>query len=198
MKPKKKINRSFLKQMLILAVLAAPFLYVICTVFLEPVVPRTRTYFKDYETFRSATEMGYLPEALPESAQNVCYCYNVNFFKKGSGYSCTLNTEDYEAVFETYLDNFMDKFNTFPQNQIYSKYVYNAVNKQTVSYENDFNGKLAFLKKILTTDNSNDYYYLTYIEIESGSAIEIYGIIMNDNKNQLVEFQYREPIGPAF
>ena len=196
MKSKKKINRSFLKQMLILAILAAPFLYVICTVFLEPVVPRTRTYFKDYETFRSKAYMGYFPEVLPESASNVSYCYHVNFFKKGSGYSCILNAKDYDDSFDTRLNDFVNNFSHF--SQIHSQYVYSGTNRKVVSFENDFNGRLNFLKKILTTDNSNDYYYLTYIEVEAGDALELHGIIMNDNKNQLVEFQYREPIDSAW
>ena len=202
-KNKKIIKSPFLKQMLqlalILAVPSIPFLWVICTVFLEPVVPRTRTYFKDYEAFHSKAYMGYFPKALPESAQDVNYCYHVDFFKKGSGYSCILTSEDYEAVFEVRFEEFINKFKSFPpQEQIYSQYVYNGVDKKTVLYESDFNGKVDFLKKLLTADNTSDYYYLAYIEYRNGDALEISGIIMNDTQKQLVEFFYREPIGPAW
>ncbi|MDE7367250.1 MAG: hypothetical protein K2N24_07840, partial [Lachnospiraceae bacterium] len=75
---------------------------------------------------------------------------------------------------------------------------YNGVDKKTVLYENDFSGKVDFLKKLLTADNTSDYYYLAYIEYRNGDALEISGIIMNDTQKQLVEFFYREPIDGAW
>ncbi len=198
MKSKKnnKHKWSFIKQMLILAVLAAPFLYVICVVFLEPVVPRTRTYFKNHQKFCEVVGVYYLRRTLPESAQNVKYCYSVNFFKKGSGYCCVLSDEEYGTIPEECLNHLVTKCENL--SGIATQYIANSDEQKQVLYETDFDGTLHFLEKLISEEQKDNYYYLCYYEFKLSDEHLIFGVIVNDVTNQLIEFQYREPIGPAW
>ncbi len=201
MKSKKnnKHKWSFIKQMLILAVLAAPFLYVICVVFLEPVVPRTRTLFGNYESFCKTTKSWFFYDELPSSAQKVKYYYHVAFWQRDIGYISTMNDEDYEYALTTHKDDFINEFTSIHpfEKFILSQYVHNE-DKKIVSLDTDFNGRLIYLQRFCNSEEINNYYYLAYFEHDSSDYYQLYGIIVNDTTKEVIEFHYQEPYEELF
>lgn len=214
---KKKPKFLVLKTLIFILIIAQ--CYAAWHVFIKDIVPITKTNFENYDDFKQKGYSEYFYNELPLSASNIKYFYHEEFLFDKKVYSCILSDEDYLLAIEdraSHLDEeFKDAGNLFDIDSIEEEdehfkqyleennrsivvdnYSFNGKNKLFIKNEKTYKEYLEdfVIEVIQDKDSLNNYYYLSYYNLEYGNVRLIYGAIANDKNNEIVEFSYEEKL----
>lgn len=159
---------------------------VLWAVALKDIVPMTKQKFNGYSDFREKVECPFFADSLPESAEKAKYYQHSGWFKKTCGYSAILSYEDYCE----WKKNSEERYHLYNTNAVTEFYQYSSYDKKSLYSFFPEEDELGFLNDFCSNDKSN-YYIFSEIR-EYNSAYDYhYGIICNDNKNEIIEFYYK-------
>ena len=163
-------------------------------IFLKDIVPMSRHNFKDFKSFRAESGSPFFSEELPGSATDVEYYWHSGWFIKTSGYRARLSADDY------------DKWKKAAELR-YNGYRSSATTEY-YKYDDNLSEKKIDLKKLgddgigfaegLCGDSAENCY--VFLSVKSYSSVYRYyfGIICNDDTNEIIEFYYKNSNSNSF
>lgn len=154
--------------------------------FLSSFVPRHRTSFGDYDSFRKKAEGSGLALQLPESAYDIKYYWGVDRFVKVAGYGTSLSDEDYENVKLETIKRYKEAYEGHVGVTLY---LYSeSVEKDWVQEEwlEKYNIEEAE-ELLLKDDKIEDYYILSYEYTDSDRITYFSCMLCNDSSKRIIE-----------
>lgn len=193
-KEKKKLSARIIDGVtwLLIFCIIFSFAQAFWTVFLTDFVPRHRTWFWSYESFRKKVQSG-LPLQLPQSAENEKYYWSVNRFVHVFGYGVTLSDEDYEEMKAEAIERYRSNFGTSGPTSSKTFYLdTESTDKIWVQEEwLDFHGIEEAEYLLLENESIGDYYILVYNYINNDSDNHLSCILCNDSSQRIIEMDHR-------
>lgn len=166
--------------------------WVMWDAFLSEVIPHSRTWFWNYESFRKKIASPQFSKSLPDSADDVEYYWYEGMFVDRAGYYMTLSDADYISTKEELLLSYKDSFDERFSVDFYFDDLGN--NRYLEVCQLEENG-IVFLDELLPeSQNINDFYYLAYDGRNEGSRVTYNAVICNDSSNSIIELYYMRPI----
>ena len=164
------------------------FFWAIWEAFLDPVVPQTRVWFKDYQTFREYGEKLGFPASLPESQENIKYYYHSEWFQYLSGFSVSLSNDDYKQYIESCIEEHQSDNISYD----FVKYFY-LYNENDIQYAEEdvlVKNDITFCNRLLLKNEKiEDFYYIYGEKVES--THEFYDCVLaNDSDNRIMVLSF--------
>jgi len=196
--PKKKLHKSSNEKtkkkkgllhyvcMGLIIIFAAYILFgigIVLIVFSPPIIPHTKTNFKNYEVFREKA-YNFYPDTLPASACDISYYSYSSVFDERRGVAFTLEPKDYPAVVSEFMDHY-EKIHgdTWKGGK---KYVNEDLKDQ---FEQDEN--LFFLES-LAGDELSGYRIIFYISTGGDEVRHSEGVLGNEKTGRIIAFDVKD------
>lgn len=180
---KRKIS---LFTILFLFLVLALFFWMIWSAFLSSFVPRHRTSFGNYDTFRKKAENSGLALQLPESACDTKYYWGVDWFVTVAGYDTSLSDEDYEDEKLETISQYQEAYERHAGTALYLYSESDA--KEWIQEEWLEKYNIEETEELLCEDDDiGDYYILAYRYTDSGSITYFNCMLCNDSSGRIVE-----------
>lgn len=166
----------------LLASFVALQVYIIYT----QMVPTVQYDFNSYDEFKNKSAL--YSEQLPESAQEIRYYYSkVGFIStRKSAISYLVSDEDYNGHKQNIINNYIS-YSQDPNQRGIKYYEFNDYSELLIN-SSLYSEELKYIEKLIDI-NSKDYYLLVFLSDEY-SVRNLYGTIVNDKDNEIVEFHY--------
>lgn len=162
-------------------------IWILCHIFLEDIIPHSRSWFWDYESFVENTERAVFPKKLPVSAQYMEYYVYEGWLEDKCGYSAMFSSEDYAQIKEERMAVYNAKENS-------NTYCYNGEVKQYLDLQQMKVRRIDFLDRILPKGDDGQFYFLGYRLYEGGEIYSYGGVLCRDETCEIIEFMYFGPI----
>lgn len=173
---------------LLISCIILSFVWALWTAFLTDFVPRHRTWFWSYESFRKKVQSG-LPLHLPQSAEDEKYYWGVNRFVHVFGYGVTLSDKDYEEMKAEAIERFQAHFGTAeptPRTTFY--FDTESTDRIWVQEEwLDLHGIEEAEYLLLENESIGNYYILVYDYIDNDSNNYLSCVFCNDSSKRIIE-----------
>ena len=149
-------------------------------------VPTVKYDFNSYDEFKIYSPL-YL-EQLPASAHEIKYYYwEVGFIASSkSAISYLVSDEDYDRHKQNIINNYI-LYSQNPNRKGTKYYEYNDYSELLIN-SSLYSKELEYIENLIDI-NSKDYYLLVFFSNEY-SVRNLYGVIVNDKDNEIVEFHY--------
>ncbi len=164
----------------------ALFTWAVWQAFLSSFVPRQRTLFWDYDSFRNKAKNSGLALQLPESAHRTKYYWGVNWFVTVSGYGTALSDEDYEDIKSEAIKRYQEAYDGHSGVNLY---LYSeSVEKAWVQEDWLEQYNIEETKKLLGKDDKiSNYYVLSYEYTDSDHITYFTCMLCNDSSKRIIE-----------
>lgn len=177
------------KTVIILSIcIFALFFGAVWNAFLSSFVPRHRTLFWDYDSFRNKAEESGLAWQLPESAYDIKYYWGVDMFINVAGYGISLSDEAYKEVKLETIKRYQERYDKVGYSGE-TLYLYSeSVEKDWVEEEWLEAYYIEDAKSLVQNDEEmNDYYILAYDYTDSGRITYFTCMLCNDSAKRMIE-----------
>lgn len=182
----------------------AIFAKVICLYFvfmslhcLDDIMPRTRTYFKDYQAYLDNRTVwksygsSYFEEELPIGAEDIKYYSYYIYVKRVTAYSMILPENTYMDFKESRINFYTEKSDDWACSLLYAL---QGDERQYIDGSEWYDKKLDYVDNILHHPKAQQQYYFGVIMKTNTGNRECYtGIIANDSAREIIEFSAELP-----
>lgn len=178
------------KRVIIPLILVYGTAFIVTFVFIiMPMIPITRFSYKDYKTFRQKTGTPCLTDVMPDSAKPEYY-YHPFLLNKQSGYRVQLSDDDYKRMKEDAQERYLSQKDSHEKNG--TLYIGSSDGDAGVPDYSEFEkDDLGFIKDKLV--RSDEGFYLLYdLRIDNSEANYRFGMLCNDNTNEIIEYYRRK------
>ncbi|MDE6253044.1 MAG: hypothetical protein K2M78_10480 [Lachnospiraceae bacterium] len=164
------------------------FFWAIWEAFLDPVVPQTRVWFKDFEAFQDKAKSYVFSVSLPESQENIKYYYHSEWFQYLSGFSVSLSNDDYKQYIESCIEEHQS--DTISNESEKYLYLYNENDIQYAEEDVLVKNDITFCNRLLLKNEKiEDFYYIYGEKVES--THEFYDCVLaNDSDNRIMVLSF--------
>ena len=162
------------------------FFWAVWNAFLSSFIPRHRTSFENYESFRKKAEESGLTLQLPESACDIKYYWGVDWFVTVAGYGASLSDEDYEDIKQQTIISYQENFKRFSGVTLYYSET-GEKNELQKAWLEDYNIEETE-RLFLENEEIEDYYILAYAYNDSRDSVTYFNsMLCNDSSKRIVE-----------
>lgn len=179
---KRKIS---LVTILFFLLVIALFFWAIWNAFLNSFIPRHRTSFGNYDSFRKKAENSGLTLQLPASACDTKYYWGVDRFVTVAGYGTSLSDEDYENEKLEIIKQYQEAYAGHAGTALYLNS--EAVSKEWVQEEWLEKYNIEETEELLWKDDISDYYVLAYRYTDSDRITYFNCMLCNDSSQRIME-----------
>lgn len=186
-----KIRKRFI--LFIIFLIITPFAWAIWHAFLYDVVPRHRTWFWSYDSFRDKAFLtNLLAPELPESVSDTKYYWSIDRFVDISGYGATMSNKDYEEMKEDAIERYNEETVLYFSGQ--TLYI-NSKEDVSIAVTEDWIKECCIEdveNLLLKEENPEDYYILAYeFSRDSEHSNSFSCVLCKDSTDRIIEIYRR-------
>lgn len=162
------------------------FVWAIWNAFLSSFVPRHRTSFGNYDSFRKRAENSGLALHLPASACDTKYYWGVDWFVTVAGYGTSLSDEDYEDEKLETIKQYQEAYEGHAGTTLYLSS--ESDTKEWIQEEWLEKYNIEETEELLCEDDDiGDYYVLAYRYTDSDHITYFNCMLCNDSSRRIME-----------